>query len=133
RAAAAAAREVLLGLAAAELGIPVEHLSVRSGVVTGGGRSVTYGELLGGKAFNTTIPDAYNLNQSLMPGWNGTAGLLTGAAATKPVSDYKLIGTAVARIDIPPKVTGSYPYVHDVQVDGMLHVMHVGITACHLW
>ena len=121
RAAAAAAREVLLGLAAAELGTSVERLSVRSGVVTGGGSSVTYGELLGGKAFNTTIPDAYNLNQSLMPGWNGTAGLLAGAAATKPVSDYTLIGTAVARIDIPPKVTGSYTYVHDVQVDGMLH------------
>jgi nicotinate dehydrogenase subunit B len=121
RAAAAAARQVLLGMASARLGVPVEGLTVSSGVVTGGGKSVTYGELLGGKAFNTTIPEAYHLTQSLMPGFNGSAGLLAGAPGTKPVSQYTLIGKRVPRIDIPPKVTGSYAYVHNLRLPGMLH------------
>ena len=56
RAAAAAARQVLLGLASARLSVPAEGLTVSSGVVTGGGKSVTYGQLLGGKSFSTTIP-----------------------------------------------------------------------------
>jgi nicotinate dehydrogenase subunit B len=121
RAAAAAAKQVLLGLASAELGVPMVNMTVRSGVVTGGGKSVSYGELLGGKAFNTTIPDAYNLNQSLMPGFNGSAGLLAGAPGTKPVTQYTLVGKTVPRVDIPDKVTGNYTYVHDVRVPGMLH------------
>jgi CO/xanthine dehydrogenase Mo-binding subunit/aerobic-type carbon monoxide dehydrogenase small subunit (CoxS/CutS family) len=121
RAAAAAARQALLARASAELGVPVEGLTVSSGVVAGGGRSVTYGQLLGGKAFNTTIPRDYNLNQALMPGWNGSAGLVAGAPGTKPPSRYKLIGKRVPRIDIPPKVTGSYTYVHHVRLPGMLH------------
>jgi nicotinate dehydrogenase subunit B len=121
RAAAAAAKQVLLALASAELGVPVEGLTASCGVVTGGGKSVTYGELLGGKPFNTTIPQGYNLNQSLMPGWNGSAGLLPGAPGTKPVSQYTLIGKRVRRIDIPAKVTGGYTYVHNVRLPGMLH------------
>jgi nicotinate dehydrogenase subunit B len=99
RAAAAAAKQVLLGLASAELGVPVADLTISSGVVTGGGRSVTYGQLMGGKAFNTTIPQAYHLSRSLMPGFNGSAGLLTGAPGTKLPSQYRLIGTRVPRID----------------------------------
>ena len=121
RAAAAAAKQVLLGLASAKLGVPVTGLTVSGGVVTGGGRSVSYGELIGGKAFSTTIPEIYNLNQSLMPGFNGTAGLLAGAPGTKPPSQYKLVGKRVPRIDIPPKVTGNYTYVHNVRLPGMLH------------
>jgi len=121
RAAAAAAKQALLALASAELGVPAGELTVSSGVVTGGGRSVTYGQLLGGKTFSITIPEAYNLNQSLMPGWNGTAGLLSGAPGAKPPSQYKLVGKRVPRIDVPPKVTGRYTYVHHVRLPGMLH------------
>lgn len=121
RAAAAAARHVLLELASAELRVPVEQLTVFAGVVSGGGRSVTYGQLLGGKTFNTTIPEIYNLDQSKMPGFNGSAGLLPGAPGTKRVNEYKLVGTHVPRIDIPPKVRGSYTYVHDIRLPGMLH------------
>ncbi len=121
RAAAAAAKQELLALASARLGVPAEDLTVSSGVVTGGGNSVTYGQLLGGKAFNTTIPEAYHLNQSLMPGFNGSAGLLSGAPGTKPPSQYKLVGKRVPRIDVPPKVTGAYTYVHNVRLPGMLH------------
>ena len=55
RQAAAQARQALLGLASAQLGVPVAGLSVSGGVVSGGGKTVTYGQLVGGKLFNTTI------------------------------------------------------------------------------
>ena len=54
RAAAASARQVLLGLASTQLGVPASQLSVSKGVVSGGGKSVTYGALLGGKLFNVS-------------------------------------------------------------------------------
>ena len=56
RNAAAQARQTLLGLASAQLGVPVAQLSVSAGVVSGGGKSVTYGQLIGGKRFNVTMP-----------------------------------------------------------------------------
>ena len=55
RQAAAEARRALLGLASAQLGVPVASLTRDDGVVSGGGKTVNYSELLGGKLFNTTI------------------------------------------------------------------------------
>ena len=43
RAAAATAAQALLGLASTQLGVPVAQLSVSKGVVSGGGKTVTYG------------------------------------------------------------------------------------------
>ena len=34
------------------------------------------------------------------------------------MSQYKLVGTRVPRIDIPDKVTGTYTYVHNIRVPG---------------
>jgi nicotinate dehydrogenase subunit B len=121
RAAAASARQTLLGLASVSLGVPVAGLSVASGVVSGGGKSVTYGQLLGGKLFNVTMPASYNLNLTT---WNNnlaTGGLRNGAPGTKPVTQYKLVGTRTPRIDIPEKVLGTHTYVHNVRVPGMVH------------
>ncbi len=91
RAAAVAARAELLKLASAKLNTPVSNLSVSKGVVSGGGGSVTYGELLGGKLFNVTLT---------------TTSLQHGVAPAKPVSQYKLVGTAAPRIDIPAEDLG---------------------------
>ena len=47
-------------MAAAKLNAPQESLTVSRGVVTAAGtppRSVTYGELVGGKLFNVLSPD----------------------------------------------------------------------------
>ena len=55
RAAAATAYQALLKLASANLGVPTSSLSVKSGVVSGGGKTVTYGQLIGDKLFNTTM------------------------------------------------------------------------------
>jgi CO/xanthine dehydrogenase Mo-binding subunit len=120
RAAAATAREVLLGLAATSLGVPAASLTVDKGIVSGGGKAVTYGQLLGERLFNTTVvgvppPPAY---------LNVTAFAMTlnpGVAPAKPMGQYTIIGTKVPRIDIPAKVTGAYTYVHSIRIPGMLH------------
>ncbi len=101
RGAAAAAKKLLLSKASTQLGVPVASLSVSNGVVSGGGKSVGYGDLMGGKLFNSTIAAA-------------------NATLTSP-SDYRLIGTRVPRIDIPAIVSGKLTYIQNVRVPGMLH------------
>jgi nicotinate dehydrogenase subunit B len=100
RTAAAEARAALLEMAAKRLGVAVGELSVRRGVVTGGGKSVTYGELIGGRRFNLAF---------------------SGNAKPKAPGDYALVGTKVARRDLPDKVAGSYTYLQHMRVEGMLH------------
>src|SRR5258707_6836194 len=63
RAGAASAKQALLGLASANLGVPVARLSVDKGTVSGGGRSVTYGQLVGGKLFDVTVPQKVLRNE----------------------------------------------------------------------
>jgi nicotinate dehydrogenase subunit B len=151
RAAAAAAYQALLGLASTRLGVPASSLGVSKGVVTGGGKTVTYGALLGGKLFNVEMGSQYNLAPSSPPapaasqgvsssgssqGLAATEvlptpafvpspgpGLAPGAPGTKPVDQYQLVGVSPGpgRIDIPPKVTGKYTYVQNIRVPGMLH------------
>ncbi|HZO98561.1 MAG TPA: molybdopterin cofactor-binding domain-containing protein [Gaiellaceae bacterium] len=106
RAGAASAKQVLLGLASAQLGVPVSSLTVRSGVVTGGGRTVTYAQLIGDKVFNAQLT-ASTLNP--------------GQGVAKPPAKYTLVGTSPPRIDIPDKVTGRFVYAHNIRVPGMLH------------
>ena len=103
RQAAAEARAVLLGLAAKQLGVPVSQLTVDKGVVSVKGdasKTVTYGALLGGKRF---------------------AAPNTGRAPQKHYSDYKVIGKPQPRKDTAEKVAGTYAYVHNLRLPGMLH------------
>jgi len=106
RAAAAYAKQALLGLAATQLGVPAASLTVEKGVVSGGGKTVKYGDLLGNKLFNTSM---------------GSTTRTQFQAPAKPTTAYKLVGTRPPRLDIPDKVTGVYAYVHNVRVPGMLH------------
>jgi nicotinate dehydrogenase subunit B len=118
RAAAASARLALLNLASSKLGTPVQSLSVKSGVVSGNGQSVTYGALIGSQLFNVTIPgapqDASTVSK-LAP------LLMQGTGEMKDPSQYFLVGTRVPRIDIPAIVSGSMVYSTSVRVPGMLH------------
>ncbi|PYN91352.1 MAG: xanthine dehydrogenase family protein molybdopterin-binding subunit [Candidatus Rokuibacteriota bacterium] len=103
RQAAAEARRTLLGLAAARLGVTPEQLTVDDGVVALRGdaaRRVTYAELIGGRRFERAV---------------------SAPATTKRPSEYRVVGTSVARVDIPGKVTGAPSYVHDLRLPGMLH------------
>ena len=42
-------------------------------------------------------------------------------AIAKPVSQYTVVGNSFPRIDIPAKVTGTYTYIQNVRIPGMLH------------
>jgi nicotinate dehydrogenase subunit B len=133
RAAAAAGYQALLTLASTKLGVPASSLSVTRGVVSGGGKSISYGELLGGGLFNVQAAPAYNLAlnggaPAVAPATAATAqsagpGLAPGfPGLTKPVGQYTIVGvTSPPRIDIPAKVLGTYTYVHNIRVPGMLH------------
>ena len=55
RGAAAAARTRCSSSPSAQLGVPVSSLSVDKGVVSGGGKTVKYADLMAGKLFNSTI------------------------------------------------------------------------------
>jgi nicotinate dehydrogenase subunit B len=121
RAAAASAYQALLGLASANLGVPVSSLTVKSGVVSGGGKSVKYSDLLPDKPFNVQMPASYKMTAVPGNAVPANAGLEPGASPAKPVSQYKLVTTRVPRIDIPELVTGQYTYVHNIKVPGMLH------------
>jgi CO/xanthine dehydrogenase Mo-binding subunit len=103
RAAAAEARQTLLALASARLGVQSGSLTVAKGVVSIDGhptRSVKYGDLLGDKPFKVK---------------------LTGTAPQKPVGRYKLVGTRVPRVDIPDKTAGTYQHMQHVRMADMLH------------
>jgi nicotinate dehydrogenase subunit B len=102
RTAAAEARLALLNMASKKLSTPVDQLTVSRGVVSvnGANRSVTYGDLVGGKLFNLPF---------------------TGTAPVKPPADYKLVGTRFPRNDTPEKVSGRYTYLQHLRPDGILH------------
>ena len=99
RAAAVSARQALLGLAAAQFGVPAASLTVSKGVISGGGFQSTYGQLLGGKLFNVSMPPSYNMAE--VGGFGPPTGLVAGQAPAKAIASYKLVGTSPPRIDIP--------------------------------
>lgn len=103
RQAAAEARKYMVDMAAARLGVAADTLEVADGAVRargGAGGQVTYWELLGGRYFQYEA---------------------TGAVKPKAVDQYRVVGKAVPRLDIPAKMTGGVAYVQDVRLPGMLH------------
>jgi CO/xanthine dehydrogenase Mo-binding subunit len=114
RQAAAAARQELLKLASARLGAPIEKLTVTDGVVSVAGdasKRVSYGQLIGGKRFNTKITAT------------GTGFDMKVAPEVKPKDpkSYKIVGQPMKRMELPGKLTGDHTYAHDVRIPGMLH------------
>jgi CO/xanthine dehydrogenase Mo-binding subunit len=132
RNAAAQARQTLLGLAATQLGVPAAQLSVSEGVVSGGGKSVTYAQLIGGKRFNVSMKVTGSSAADPYPGvpyptYSGATTSLN-VVPTAPLKDpatYKIVGTSVPRVDIPDKVTGKYTYTQNIRLPGMVHARMV--------
>ena len=74
---------------------------VKNGVVSGGGKTVTYGELVSGQAAEPDDPDRQAACTSLF-------GLsVTGNPPTKPISEYTVVGQSSRCATIPPIVTGT--------------------------
>ena len=100
RQAAAAARQALVTEAAKRLG--TDQLTVTDGEISGNGKKVSYGELIGGKSFAITLDPKQPVKE-------------------KAPKDYKIVGNSHPRVDIPAKVTGRFTYMQDFKVPGMLH------------
>ncbi len=102
RQAAAAARAMLVGAAAARWGVPAASCRTEGGEVihASSGRRLPYGALVDA-ASKLPLPDLQKV-------------------ALKDAKDFRIVGKAVQRLDLPSKVDGSARFGIDVRVPGML-------------
>jgi isoquinoline 1-oxidoreductase beta subunit len=101
RAAAATARAALLGAASLHWKLPLEELSVKDGMIThASGQSVGYGAMA---AF--------------------AAATSPGTVRLKARKEWKVIGQAARRLDVPAKVDGSARFGLDVRLPGMKYAV----------
>jgi len=100
RRAAAAAREMLIDLAAQKWEVDRASITVAAGRVTAGSLSAGFGELTHGQELMRTIP----------------AGVALAAPA-----QWKVAGTSVPKIDGRAIVTGAHRYAFDMKLPGMLY------------
>ena len=118
RKAAAYTYQALLDLASKRLGVPKNQLSVKDGIVSGGGKSMSYGDLVKGQQLKLTIPVSGDLT-SIM-------GLtVTGNPPMKPVSEYTIIGKSFRNRVTASKVTAKEQWATDVRLPGMMHARMV--------
>ena len=114
---AATARATLVQLASQRLGVPPDRLDVHDGVVSIKGdtsKRVTYAELASSN-LDAAAGDVLKVSGA------GFALNVEGSAKPKDPSAYTVVGTSVPRVDMAPKILGTYTYVTDVRVPGMLH------------
>ena len=102
--AGAAGRIALVEAGAKLLGLPAEQCTARSGTVSAGSRSVSYGEIVA----------RGDLRRSF------TADELA-AMPIKPSSERRLIGHDTGALDIPAKTNGTARYGIDASIDGMAY------------
>jgi len=105
--ACATAREALLQLGSKRLNIPVEELVAVDGTIrskSDATKKVAYADLVAGKKFDIKVDPA---------------------AKRKPASEWTVLGKPIGRPDMAQMATGTFEYVHNVRVPGMLHGMVV--------
>lgn len=114
RKAAAYTYQALLDLASERLGVPKDKLSVKDGIVSGGGKSISYGDLVKNQQLKLTIPVKGELTSIF--------GLtIEGDPPMKPVSEYTVIGKSFKNSIISSKVAARETWATDVRLPGMLH------------
>jgi nicotinate dehydrogenase subunit B len=114
RKAAAYTYQALLDLASEKLGVPKDKLSVKDGTVSGGGKSISYGDLVKNQQLKLTIPVKGDLTSIF--------GLtIQGNPPMKPVSEYTVIGKSFKNSIISSKVAAKETWATDVRLPGMLH------------
>jgi CO/xanthine dehydrogenase Mo-binding subunit len=118
RKASAYVHQALLDLASQQLAVPKDQLSVKEGVVSGGGKSVSYGDLVKNQKLNLTIPVKGDVHSMF--------GLtVDGDPPLKPVSQYTIVGRSFPNSVTVSKVTAKETWVTDVRLPGMLHARMV--------
>lgn len=100
RKAAAAAREMLIDLAAQNWSVDRSSISVMNGRLTAGARSANFGELTHGQKLTKSIPASVTL---------------------QPASEWRVAGTSLAKVNGREIVTGAHKYSFDVKRPGMLY------------
>ncbi len=102
RKAAAAAREEMIRMAAAKWGATTGTLVADGGFISDPStkNKLSFGQLAGGKELLITISDETKIT---------------------PVSQRKLSGTSVPKVNINSFITGKHKYVSDMKVDGMVY------------
>ncbi|TLP82133.1 xanthine dehydrogenase family protein molybdopterin-binding subunit [Maribacter sp. ACAM166] len=96
---AALLREMLLEEAARKMNVAVNQLTIEDGVISGGGKSLTYAQTTEGVE-EWKVPDKPVL---------------------KNLKEYKYVGKPIARVDLKAKVYGDPIFGMDVQMPGMLY------------
>ncbi len=118
RKAAAYTYQALLDLAAQRLNVPKSAISVKEGVISGGGKTMTYGELVKGQQLSLTIPVKGDLTSPM--------GLsVDGNPPMKPVSEYTVIGKPFRNSVTASKVAAKEQWATDVRLPDMLHARMV--------
>lgn len=113
--AASETRAALLDRAADRLQTRTANLDVNEGVVFDRmrpDRRVGYGELIG------NVPLVIEVGIAGESVWGPQLG---GRSIPKTPSEYRYVGTSVFRAVVADHVAGTFEYVHDVRVPGMLH------------
>ena len=96
---AATMREMLKMLAAQKLGVAANSLSTKDGIISGGGKTLTYAAVAEG------VTEWPELDEVPEPRSSG----------------FKHIGKPVQRVDLGPKVFGEPIFGMDAEIPGMLH------------
>ena len=115
RKAAAYTYQALLDLAATTLGVDKKQLTVKDGVVSGGGKTPLVrraGQGTGAEA------DAFRSTGDLTSMFGLT---VTGNPPMKPTSEYTIIGKSFTNTVTPSKVSAKEVWVTDVRLPDMLH------------
>ncbi|MEK0434723.1 MAG: hypothetical protein RL369_772 [Pseudomonadota bacterium] len=92
-------RTMLVQAAANQWGVPASSLKAENGVVSGGGKSATYGELASAAA-SIPVPKEVKL---------------------KDPSQFNIVGKPIPRLDTPAKVNGTAEFGIDVKVPGLVY------------
>ena len=106
--------QALLELAAVTLGVSKDELSVTDGIVSGGGKRISYGELVKSEELKLTIPVDGTLTHQ------GGLNVL-GDPPMRPVSEYQIIGKSYLNPVTAQKVAAKTTWISDVRLPGMLH------------
>jgi nicotinate dehydrogenase subunit B len=94
-------RQIFLQVASDRLGVGVEALDIKDGIISGPGNvSTSYWELA----------SDISLDRDATPG-----------AVAKPSAQRALAGNSVQRLDIPDKIFAHRRFIHDQALPGMLH------------
>jgi nicotinate dehydrogenase subunit B len=101
RQAAATARRALLQEAGKRFNVAPDSLRIADGIVSG--------------------PDERRLPLQAFIGQHGLRLKMDKTAPLKSPADFKLVGRAVQRLDIPGKVTGRFTFMQDFKIPGMYH------------